>query len=260
MSPLHCRLHWFLWAIKQGAQCDASDEDSCWVKRPICIQTIKSVLIEQGHRNCPMAVNHQRRKSPLHCDFATIQVIVNPHRDTPKAVHPLCVCVGVCVFVASAKVSKVSFVSSQAYTLFCSLLQCRNLEAAVVWESEGVDGNYWYMHHVPAEDNLSKTVQRLYRPDLSTPNPSPARLLRVMDRANVHDKNLLPGWTAAQTDTPSHRIRQKTRKFLAFPFLSNLKAFLFGFIWHAFNKPSLILTRNTNSSFDHHKCSTSITV
>ena len=35
-----CSPHSFSWAINQGAQSGVSDEDSCWVKRPICIQMI----------------------------------------------------------------------------------------------------------------------------------------------------------------------------------------------------------------------------
>lgn len=38
LFPLHYKLRGFLWVINLGAQSDASDEDSCWVKWPICIQ------------------------------------------------------------------------------------------------------------------------------------------------------------------------------------------------------------------------------
>lgn len=112
-------------------------------------------------------------------------------------------------------VSKVSFVSTQAYTLFCSLLQSRNLEAATVRESEGVDGNYWYMHQVPAEDNLSKTVS--------------AKVIQTGSEHTEHQSRKV-----AESDARSQRSWQKSstrlnrdpKEILHTKYIKKLKRFL----------------------------------
>lgn len=61
LFPVHYKLHDFLWVIRPAAESDVSDEDSCCVKWPICVQMTSSVLIEE-RQTCPAAIGTSKQE------------------------------------------------------------------------------------------------------------------------------------------------------------------------------------------------------